>query len=88
MLIPASNVKHLMLRRPVVAAVEAGRFRVYPVETIDQGIALLTGLDAGEPDADGRFPEGSVNRGVEDRLSELAEQRRRFGTPDSAAGGR
>ncbi len=87
-LIPASNVKHLMLRRPVVAAVEAGRFHVYPVETIDQGIALLTGLDAGEPDADGRFPEGSVNRRVEDRLSELAEKRRRFGTPDPAAGGR
>ncbi len=87
-LIPASNVKHLMLRRPVVEAVEAGRFHVYPVETIDQGIALLTGLDAGEPDADGRFPEGSVNRRVEDRLSELAEQRRRFGTPDSAAAGR
>ena len=81
-LIPASNVKHLMLRRRVVEAVETSRFHVYPVATIDQGIALLTGCDAGEPDAKGRFPEGTINRRVEDRLKDLAEHRRRFGTPE------
>ncbi|MFQ5954520.1 MAG: Lon protease family protein, partial [Kiloniellales bacterium] len=87
-LIPASNVKHLMLRQVVVEAVEAGRFHIYPVETIDQGIALLTGLDAGDRDADGRFPEGTINRRAEDRLKELAEKRRRFGTPELAASDR
>jgi lon-related putative ATP-dependent protease len=85
-LIPASNVKHLMLRRDVVEAVEAGKFHVYPVETIDQGIALLTGLEAGERDLEGNFPEGSVNHRVEDRLIALAEKRRAFGQPSPSRG--
>ena len=61
-LIPAANVKHLMLRQDVVDAVAAGRFHVYPIATIDEGIELLTGVPAGEPDAEGRYPEGTVNR--------------------------
>ncbi|MEX1205336.1 MAG: ATP-binding protein [Dongiaceae bacterium] len=85
-LIPAVNVKHLMLRRDVVEAVEAGKFHVYPVETVDQGIELLTGLPAGERDATGRFPEGSINRRVEDRLIALAERRRAFGAAAAAPG--
>jgi len=80
-LIPASNVKHLMLRREVVEAVAAGRFRVYAVETVDQGIELLTGVPAGEREASGLYPEGSINRRVEDRLTELAEAARRFAVP-------
>ncbi|HVR30575.1 MAG TPA: AAA family ATPase [Thermoanaerobaculia bacterium] len=79
-LIPQSNVQHLMLRRDVVAAIDAGSFRVYPIERIDQGIELLTGVPAGEPDADGRYPEGSVNRRVLDRLEELSEKARAYGT--------
>jgi predicted ATP-dependent protease len=78
-LIPAANVKHLMLDRRVVAAVAAGRFQVYPVETVDQGLALLTGMAAGARDAEGAFPEGSVNRLVEARLIALAETRKAFG---------
>jgi len=78
-LIPAGNVTHLMLRRDVVEAAVAGRFCVYPVRTIDEGIELLTGVPAGERAADGKFPVGSVNRLVEDRLIALADQRRRFG---------
>jgi lon-related putative ATP-dependent protease len=85
-LIPASNVKNLMLRRDVVEAVEAGKFHVYPVETIDQGIALLTGEEAGERDGEGNFPEGSVNQRVEDRLIALAEKRRAFGQPSQSRG--
>ncbi len=81
-LIPASNVKHLMLRRDVVEAVREGRFSVYPVETIDQGIEILTGLPAGLRGPDGRFPEGSVNAQVEARLIALAEQRRAFARAD------
>ena len=73
-LIPAANVKHLMLREDVVEAVRDGRFAVYPVATIDQGIALLTGLPAGERDADGEFPEGSVNRRVEESLIRFSER--------------
>ncbi len=78
-LIPASNVKHLMLRRDVVEAARDGTFRIYPVATIDQGIALLTGVPAGERGADGTFPEGSINRRVEARLDHFAETARAFG---------
>jgi lon-related putative ATP-dependent protease len=78
-LIPAANVKHLMLDRRVVEAVEAGRFQVYPVETIDQGLELLTAMPAGARGADGAFPEDSVNRLVEARLIALAEKRKAFG---------
>jgi predicted ATP-dependent protease len=64
-----------MLRQDVVDAVRAGTFHVYAVETIDQGIEILTGIPAGERDAAGQFPEGSVNQKVEARLIELAEKR-------------
>jgi predicted ATP-dependent protease len=77
-LIPQSNVQHLMLRSDVVEACKAGRFAVYPIATIDQGIALLTGLDAGVRGSDGRYPDGSINRRVEDRLRAFAEIRGRF----------
>jgi lon-related putative ATP-dependent protease len=71
-LIPASNVKHLMLRHDVVAAVEAGRFAVYPVSHVDEGIELLTGITAGTRDTQGLFPEASINRLVEDRLVQFS----------------
>jgi len=74
-IIPASNVRHLMLRRDVVEAVKAGKFAVYPVATVDQGIEVLTGVAAGERDSFGRFPEGTVNQRVEARVIELAEKR-------------
>lgn len=86
-LIPASNVKHLMLRHDVVAAVAAGQFQVYAVETIDQGIELLTGVPAGEPDDTGEFPAGSVNQRVETRLIALAEKRLAFGVPERGSAG-
>jgi lon-related putative ATP-dependent protease len=72
--IPAANVRHLMLRGDVVAAVAAGRFAIYPVKTIDEAAALLCGTPAGERDALGAFPAGTLNRRVEERLLELAEQ--------------
>jgi predicted ATP-dependent protease len=77
-LIPASNVKHLMLRSDVVDAVAAGLFHVYPVETVDGGIGLLTGMPAGERDEHGAYPEGSVNGLVERRMAEMADQQLRF----------
>jgi hypothetical protein len=77
-LIPASNVKHLMLRRDVVAACAEGRFHIYAIETIDQGIEVLTGVPAGERRSEGSFPEGTVNRRVEDRLRSFGESARRY----------
>ena len=77
-LIPVANVKHLMLRDDVVAACRGGKFHVYPVATIDEGIALLTGAEAGQRDGDGVFPDGSINARVESRLIAFAEQRRAF----------
>ena len=73
-LIPASNVKHLMLRQDVVDAAREGLFRIYPVETIDQGIEVLTGHEAGARNAAGVFPEDTINRKVEDRLAMFAEE--------------
>ena len=74
-LIPAANVKHLMLRDDVVEAAEAGRFHIFAVETIDEGIAWLTGMPAGEAGDDGSYPEGTVNGRVQRRLQDLAEKR-------------
>ena len=76
-LMPRANIPHLMLREDVRDAAEAGDFHVYPVGSVDEALALLTGLPAGEPDAEGRFPEGSVNRRVADRLAELTALQRR-----------
>jgi lon-related putative ATP-dependent protease len=77
--IPEANVQHLMLREDVIAACAEGRFAVYSIRTIDEGVALLTGLTAGERDADGTYPSGSVNRRVEDRLQAFADIRKNFG---------
>ncbi|MGA2882743.1 MAG: ATP-binding protein [Bryobacteraceae bacterium] len=84
--IPSSNIRHLMLRREVVDAVQVGKFRIYAVETIDEGIEILTGVPAGERDASGKFPEGSVNQKVESRLIELAEKRLAAGRRIQAEG--
>jgi predicted ATP-dependent protease len=77
-LIPFANIKHLMLRRDVVAAAEAGRFHIYAVDNVDQAISLLTGLPAGEANAKGIYPDGSLNRKVATRLAELTEIRKSF----------
>lgn len=77
-LIPRSNVVHLMLREDVVEAVRAGLFAIYPVSTVDEAIELLTGQTAGAPDAEGRFPEGSVNHRVAERLDELTRIRQEY----------
>jgi lon-related putative ATP-dependent protease len=81
-LVPAANVPHLVLREEVVAAAAEGRFRVIAVETVDEGIELLTGLPAGAADPDGRFPEGTFNARVAARLEAMAARARAF------AGGR
>jgi len=71
-MIPAANVQHLMLRADIVAACRAGRFAIWPIATVDQGIELLTGRPAGGHGADGAYPAGSVNAAVEARLARFA----------------
>jgi len=77
-LIPDANTPHLMLRRDVVEAVEKGRFQIYPVKTVDEGIELLTGKTAGTADENGVFAEDTVNGVVYRRLAEMARRRLEF----------
>jgi lon-related putative ATP-dependent protease len=77
-LIPASNVRHLMLRRDVVEAARCGRFQIYPIADVDQAIALLTGIPAGEPDEQGGYPDGSVNHAVAARLLKMFQLRQQY----------
>jgi predicted ATP-dependent protease len=78
-IIPESNVKHLMLRPDVVDAVAGGRFHVWSIATIDDGVELLLGLPAGTPDPDGTYPAGTLNHRVAARLAAMAERRQAFG---------
>jgi lon-related putative ATP-dependent protease len=77
-LIPAANVKHLMLRSRVVEAAAAGKFHVFPVSTVEQAIELLTGAEAGRADENGRYPSDSINGQVDARLREFSETIKAF----------
>ncbi|MCM8777347.1 MAG: AAA family ATPase [Candidatus Omnitrophica bacterium] len=72
-IIPSTNIKHLMLKDEVIDAVKEGKFHIWAVNTIDEGIAILTGVPAGEKDKDGNYPEGTVNYLVSKRLEELTK---------------
>ena len=79
-LLPEGNVKNLMLRPDIVAACKAGKFHIYSISHIDEGIEILTGRTAGKRNAKtGLYPEDSINRLVEDQLITFAEMRRDFG---------
>ena len=71
-----------MLRRDVVEAVEQGKFHVYAVGTVNEGIEVLTGVPAGERDGEGRYPPSSVNGRVEKQLREYSERARRLSVRD------
>lgn len=81
-MIPQSNVQNLMLRPDVVEAVRVGQFHIYPVASIDEGIALLTGTPAGERRADGGYPDNTVNGAVYRRLTDLAQKVKAFMKPE------
>ncbi len=81
-IIPTANVQHLMLDDEVVQAVAEGKFHIWAVDTVDQGIEILTGVPAGERQPDGTYPEGTVHRHVMDRLRQYAERMRDFGRRD------
>lgn len=73
-IIPRSNVPNLMLDETVLSAVRAGQFNIYAVSHVDQALGLLAGAEPGSADADGHFPEGTINARVVDRLREIAER--------------
>jgi lon-related putative ATP-dependent protease len=77
-MIPRRNLGDLMLNREVIEAVEQGKFHVWAIDHIDQGIELLTGVPAGECDEDGEFPEGTINYLVDNRLEELSKGIKEF----------
>ena len=77
-IIPAANRVHLMLRRNVRDAVEQGKFHVYPVSSVDEVMQLLTGMRPGEVDGDGRYPEDSYNRLIQERIERLQKQQKKF----------
>ncbi|MEA3546284.1 MAG: AAA family ATPase [Thermodesulfobacteriota bacterium] len=78
-LIPATNVADLMIRKDVVEAVKEGKFHVYAIKTIDEGIGILTGMAAGKYLEDGSYPENTINYLVDNKLKELAEGLHQFG---------
>ncbi|MGZ5497136.1 MAG: Lon protease family protein [Candidatus Aminicenantales bacterium] len=80
-IIPHQNVQNLMLRSEVVAAVKDGKFHVYPVKSIDEGIEILTGVEAGAPDAAGEYPDGTVHGLVDRELQRLAKGLKDFSAP-------
>jgi lon-related putative ATP-dependent protease len=73
-LIPTANVKHLMLRKDVIDAVLAKEFHIYPVSHIDEGIEILTGIEAGEKRDDGTYHEQSINGLVQKQLEMMADR--------------
>ncbi|MGQ9683259.1 MAG: AAA family ATPase [Anaerolineae bacterium] len=81
-LVPADNVQNLMLREDMVETIQAGRFHIFAIGTIDEGLELLTGLPAGERQPDGTYPEGTVNAAVMARLRELSEAVKEYGAPE------
>jgi len=80
-LIPAQNVVNLMLKKEVVNAVKEGKFHIFPVRTIDEGIEILTGVEAGKRMEDGRYPEGTIHYLVDDKLRKMADLLRLYAVP-------
>jgi len=85
-MVPESNVRHLMLKDEVIDAVRDGKFHIWSVSGIDGGIEILTGVPAGEKDEDGKYPEGTVNRMVDDALRAFAIGLKEFGAEDKNNG--
>jgi len=77
-MIPRANLRSLMLRPDVVEAVKAGKFHIYAVNTIDEGIEVLTGISAGERAGDGSYAEGSVNNRVQKKLQQFTKQQQKI----------
>lgn len=77
-IVPDSNIQHLMLRHDVVEAVKQGKFNIYAMNSIDDALELLMGMSVGERDENDEYPEGTINHAVESTLKHLAEVKREF----------
>ncbi len=82
-IIPHQNAQNLMLRKEVIDHVAKGKFHIYPVKSIDEGIAILTGVEAGAREKDETFPEGTVNYFVDQELQRLAKSWKTFSAPSN-----
>ena len=80
-IIPNTNIKHLMLKPEVLEAVKKGNFAIYGVKSIDEGISILTGMEAGEVNTKGNFPKKSINGMVVSRLKKLSNTMKEFQNP-------
>ncbi|MCV2216594.1 Lon protease family protein [Thauera sp. Sel9] len=86
--IPAASVRHLMLREDVVQAAAQGLFHIHAVKTVDEAMSVLTGVEAGEPDAKGVIPKGTLNHKVAAVLAEMTAARHAHADADGAVGSR
>lgn len=84
-IIPVKNVRNLMLKQEIQEAVRRGQFHVWPIETIEEGIEILTGMEAGQRQPDGTYPEGTLFSKVDERLLEITDIVKRFGEEEEAA---
>jgi lon-related putative ATP-dependent protease len=85
-IIPAKNVRNLMLKQEVIESAREGRFHIWPISTIEEGIPILTGMEAGALQPDGSYPEETFFRKVDQRLVELGEIVRKFATEGEEGG--
>ncbi len=81
-MIPSLNVPDLMLRKDIVQSASDGKFHIYPVGTIDRGMTILTGIEAGEKDKEGNYPPGMVNFLVDEKLKSIAKGLKDFGVEE------
>ncbi len=72
-IIPKRNVKNLMLKEEVVEAVKEGKFSIYPIQQVDEGLEIITGMPVGELKEDGTYPEGTINYLIVKRLTQISE---------------
>jgi predicted ATP-dependent protease len=77
--IPHQNVRNLMLKKEVLEDIRNGKFHIYPVETVDQALKIMTGKEAGSRGDSGKFKRGTVNYLVDRKLKAFAEDYRKFG---------
>ncbi|HEY3375405.1 MAG TPA: ATP-binding protein [Candidatus Aquicultor sp.] len=85
-MIPHQNVVNLMVKSEVVEAVKAGKFHIWPVKTIDEGIEVLTGVDAGQRREDGTYPEGTIHYLVNEKLKKMADTLKEYEVPEEREG--
>jgi predicted ATP-dependent protease len=78
-MIPHQNVKHLMLRNDIIEAVKNGSFHIFPVKSIDEGIEILTGMEAGARDENGKYPENSIFGKADNKIQQFTDIMRIFG---------